>query len=117
MKHHILMQLLLGLILSLCTPHGYCKGKFSSFQEIDLEYDDDIDRSGDFIGDDDIDLSEQDYSENAVDASYKYSFNVIDDEEQVYQQQKQERDKGVGVLISQKWKLIHTNMNEKMSVF
>ena len=107
MKHHILMQLSLGLILSLFIQHGYCKGKFSSFQEIDLEYDDDIGRSDDFVGDDDIKLSDQDYSENTVDAKYKYSFNVIDEEEQVYQSQKQERDKGVGLRISQTLKLTH----------
>ena len=87
------MQVLLGLILGALIPNGGCQ--FSSFLEVDLDdvsYPESIDRSDDFFEDDDIKLEDQ---ENIVNAAYKYQFNVIDEEEQVYQHQKQEREKGV----------------------
>ena len=101
MKHHILMPLSLGLVLSLFIPNGHCK--FNSFQEIDL--------GDDYVQDDDIDLVDQEYSENTVDDRYKYSFNVIDEEEQVYQSQRQEREKGVGSRICQNTKVNDPNVN------
>ena len=97
MGHHILMQVLLGLIFSTLIENGRCR-RFSSFQEVDLDednYPDSIDRSDHFFEDDDIKLEDQESYENVVDAAYKYQFNVIDEEEQVYQHQKQQREKGV----------------------
>jgi hypothetical protein len=92
MRHLILVQVVILFLLGLCIPKGYCQ--FSSFKEIDLGDDGYLgrdDRSGDFYGDDDVDYD----VENVVEAPYKYAFNVVDDEQQVYQQQKQQREKGV----------------------
>ena len=96
MGHQLLMHVLLGLTLSTLIPNGGCQ--FSSFLEVDLDdivYPDKIDRSDNFFDDDDIKLEDQESSENAIDDEYKYQFNVIDEEEQVYQHQKQQREKGV----------------------
>ena len=96
MRHHTLMQVFILFILGICIPNGYCQ--FSSFKEIELEDDGYLgrdDRSQDLYEDDDVRLVDQESLENVVDAPYKYQFNVIDDEQQVYQHQKQQREKGV----------------------
>jgi hypothetical protein len=96
MRHHTLIQVFILFILGICIPNGYCQ--FSSFKEIELEDDGYLgrdDRSQDFYEDDDVRLVDQESLENVVDAPYKYQFNVIDDEQQVYQHQKQQREKGV----------------------
>ena len=96
MRHHSLMQVVFILVLGSLIPLGKCQ--FSSFEEVDLddEYLERDYRSDDSFGDDDVELSDQERFQNAVAAPYKYQFNVIDEEEQVYQHQKQEREKGVG---------------------
>ena len=101
MKTHTRLKLPISLIFSLFLAN--VSGQFSSFAKQDLGYaevDPDIGRRSDvgFIGDDeDIKFDGQEPAENEVDAKYQYSFNVIDEEEQVYQSQTQSRDNGVGI--------------------
>ena len=101
MRHHTLTQFLFCFIFAALVSNGVCQ--FSSFLEVELDDDDTyfdvIDRSDDYIEDDDLKFEDQEQLENVVDASYKYQFNVVDEEEQVYQHQKQERDKGVGLSL------------------
>lgn len=95
MRHHSLMQVVFILVLGTLIPIGKCQ--FSSFKEVELddEYLGREDRSDDFYGDDDVELSESERFQKAVAAPYKYQFNVVDDEAQVYQYQKQQREKGI----------------------
>ena len=97
MGHHYLMQFLLISILGTLIQNGNCQ--FKSFKEIDLGDDDYLerqDRSDNFYDDEDINVNDQESLQNSVvDAPYRYQFNVQDDEEQVYQHQKQQREKGV----------------------
>ena len=95
MRHQYLMQALLFLTLGAFIQNA--NSQFSSFKEIDLGDDDYLERQDrDFYDDDDIDIGDQESLENSVEyAPYKYQFNVKDDEEQVYQSQKQQREKGV----------------------
>ena len=98
MGHQYLMRIFLLLSLGAFIQNVNCQ--FSSFKEIDLGDDDEYlgrqDRSDDFYDDEDINIVDQESLENSVEyAPYKYQFNVQDDEEQVYQHQKQQREKGV----------------------
>ena len=98
MGHQHLMRTFLFLALGVFIQNVNCQ--FSSFKEIDLGDDDEYlgrqDRSDDFYDDEDINIVDQESLENTVEyAPYKYQFNVQDDEEQVYQHQKQQREKGV----------------------
>ena len=98
MGHQYLMRIFLLLSLGAFIQNVNCQ--FSSFKEIDLGDDDEYlgrqDRSDDFYDDEDISIVDQESLENSVEyAPYKYQFNVQDDEEQVYQHQKQQREKGV----------------------
>ena len=98
MGHQYLVHIFLLLSFVAFVPNINCQ--FSSFKEIDLGDEDDYlgrqDRSDDLYDDDDINIADQESLENSVEyAPYKYQFNVQDDEEQVYQHQKQQREKGV----------------------
>ena len=114
MRHQYLMQALLFLAFGAFIQNANCQ--FSSFKEIDLGDDDYLERQDrDFYDDVDIDIGDQESLENSVEyAPYKYQFNVKDDEEQVYQHQKQQREKGVTFkccTISKKFSVLYLICN------
>ena len=98
MRHLFVMHLTVVLVAFL--PIGNCE--FNSFRQLELDDKDfleRIDRSDDYLDDSDIKFQDQESSENSIASPYKYHFNVVDEEEQVYQQQKQQRENGVSLSL------------------
>ena len=94
MRHLFVMHF--TFVLVALFPLGNCE--FNSFRQLELDDKDfleRIDRSDDYLDDSDIKFQDQESSENSIASPYKYHFNVVDEEEQVYQQQKQQRENGV----------------------
>ena len=98
MRHIFVMHFIFVLVA--LFPLGNCE--FNSFRQLKLDDKDfleRIDRSDDYLDDSDIKFQDQENSENSIASPYKYHFNVVDEEEQVYQQQKQQRENGVSPYL------------------